>query len=97
MYRMALYLLEENALRGVHVAPYFNLLLLALFNNLGNLNGQRFFDIQRVLLCQEKLLCVFLQTEFDVSSSQQQRDDYVFFYMQLLLSFTRTPLLAPAA
>jgi hypothetical protein len=96
-YRMALYLLEENALRGVHVAPYFNLLLLALFNNLGNLNGQRFFDIQRVLLCQEKLLCVFLQTEFDVSSSQQQRDDYVFFYMQLLLSFTRTPLLAPAA
>jgi len=73
LYRMSLFLMEENTIKGLYCKS-FDLLLLALFNNLCELNCS-FYQKDRVALCREKFINVFHNLE----RRQIRQEDYAFF------------------
>lgn len=91
LYRLSLFLMEENTIQGWYDQG-FDVLLLALFNNLGELNGS-FFQYDQFALCRDKLLLVFLNADL----AQIRGDDYAFFYEQLVFSVYGHNSAAPAA
>eukprot|EP00522_Entomoneis_paludosa_P009496 CAMPEP_0172444760 /NCGR_PEP_ID=MMETSP1065-20121228/4776_1 /TAXON_ID=265537 /ORGANISM="Amphiprora paludosa, Strain CCMP125" /LENGTH=298 /DNA_ID=CAMNT_0013195445 /DNA_START=210 /DNA_END=1106 /DNA_ORIENTATION=- len=91
LYRVSLYLMEENSMQGM-LCKSFDVLLLALFNNLCELNCS-FFQKDRVVLCREKFLAVFHRLD----QSQICPQDYTFFREQLLFSADLFPTAAAAA
>ncbi|KAL7561862.1 hypothetical protein ACA910_009696 [Epithemia clementina (nom. ined.)] len=91
LYRLSLFLMEENTIQGIYDQG-FDILLLALFNNLGELNGS-FYQHEQYALCREKLLVVFLNADL----AKIRGDDYAFFYEQLVFSVDGHNAAAPAA
>ena len=92
LYLMSLRLLEENVTWGVY-SSQFNLLLLALFNNLGHIHSH-FYNIPETARCREQMLITFLWTD---CTRLLTKEEYIFFYMNLLLTAEAWPSLAPAA
>jgi len=92
IYSMSLFLLEETALMGMY-SSQFNLLLLALFNQLGHIESH-FFNTVQTVRYREQMLAIFIVTD---CTRLLSKEDYIFFYMSLLFSINRWPALAPAA
>lgn len=94
-YNMAHNLIIRHAQMGIYHAHVCDVLLLALCNNMGQIHSH-FFRLDNARLCCEELFAIFF-----LSSGENTRvltkDEYVFFYMSILLTMNRRPILAPAA
>jgi len=74
-------------------SPDFSLLQLALFNNMGFIHSH-FLNERETLACAGHLLSAFASVD---CSRLLSKDEYVFYYMNLLLLLNRNPKFAPAA
>ena len=91
-YENAALLLEGNALAGVYLIE-LDILLLAIMNNMGHVHSH-FNNLEQAQHIMKRMLTVFFLSE---SKSLMTKDEYVFFYTNIVLSVQRFPLLAGAA
>lgn len=91
LYTSALYLLGKNDTCGL--SSECNLLLLGLFNNIGHIHSH-FYNSVQTLYCRDNLTSVFLSTN---CSKLLTKEEFIFFYMNILFAVRRFPMLAPAA
>jgi tetratricopeptide (TPR) repeat protein len=91
-YLLALRLLEENVVWGIYSCQ-FNMLLLAIYNNLGHIYSHYWF-IPGIVRCRDQMLVTFLQTD---CVRLMTKDEYIFFYMNLLVTAHTCPKFATAA
>jgi hypothetical protein len=91
-YRQALVRIEKSILQRNYAAS-FNLLILALFNNLGHVHSH-FYNASEASHCRQQTLMTFLITDY---SKLLNSEEYLFFYLNLLLSEPSWPKFAPAA
>ena len=92
LYQMSKIVIENNAKNGYYMTE-LDVVLLALANNMGHCHSH-FSNMEEVRICLERLLTIFFLSE---SSVLLTRDEYVFFYINILLAESRTPILAAAA
>ena len=92
-YSMAHALVVQHARLGVYHCEICDILLLALCNNMGHIHSH-FFRLEEARLCVEEMFAVFFLME---DKKVLTKDEYVFFYMGILLTVNRRPVLAPAA
>jgi hypothetical protein len=90
LYTTSLHLLGGNASCSI---PSCNLLLLGLFNNIGHIHSHFNNEVQ-TLYCRDQLTAVFLSTD---CTRLLTKDEFVFFYMNVLFAVRRFPIIAPAA
>lgn len=83
----------EYARLGIYHAEVCDLLMLGLFNNMGQIHSH-FFRFYETRLCVEALFTVFFLIE---NKRVLTKEEYVFFYMNILLTVNRRPIFAPAA
>lgn len=82
-----------HASLGIYHPEVCDLLLLALCNNMGHIHSH-FIHLKETRLCVEALFTVF----FMIGNKRVlSKEEYVFFYLNILLTVNRTPVLAPAA
>ena len=82
-----------HASLGIYHPEVCDILLLALCNNMGHIHSH-FIHLKETRLCVEALFTVF----FMIGNKRiLSKEEYVFFYMNILLTVNRTPVLAPAA
>jgi hypothetical protein len=91
-YTQALVRIEKTILQRNYAAS-FNLLILALFNNLGHVHSH-FYNASEASHCRQQTLMTFLITDY---SKLLNSEEYLFFYLNLLLSEPSWPKFAPAA
>ena len=91
-YETASRLLEGNALVGVYITE-LDILLLAIANNLGHIHSH-FSNLPQARYCLDRMVAVFFLSE---CKALMTKDEYVFFYINILLFVNRCPLLAGAA
>ena len=91
-YENAALLLEGNALAGVYLIE-LDILLLAIMNNMGHVHSH-FNNLEQAQHIMKRMLTVFFLSE---SKSLMTKDEYVFFYTNIVLSVQRFPLLPGAA
>ena len=91
-YENAALLLEGNALAGVYLTE-LDILLLAIMNNMGHVHSH-FNNLEQAQHIMKRMLTVFFLSE---SKSLMTKDEYVFFYTNIVLSVQRFPLLPGAA
>lgn len=85
--------LVYHASLGIYHPEVCDLLLLAVCNNMGHIHSH-FIHLKETRLCVEALFTVF----FMIGNKRiLSKEEYVFFYMNILLTVNRTPVLAPAA
>ncbi|GAX15675.1 hypothetical protein FisN_3Hh149 [Fistulifera solaris] len=85
--------LVYHASLGMYHPEVCDVLLLALCNNMGHIHSH-FIHLKETRLCVEALFTVF----FMIGNKRiLSKEEYVFFYMNILLTVNRTPVLAPAA
>jgi hypothetical protein len=70
-----------------------NLLQLALYNNIGFISSH-FFEENDSTVCAGRLLATFVGAD---TPRLLSKDEYVFYYMNLLFLLYRSPIVAPAA
>jgi tetratricopeptide (TPR) repeat protein len=92
VYHLALSILEENLCYGLYSSDC-SLLQLALYNNMGFISSH-FFEDRDSTVCACRLLSTFAAID---SSRLLSKDEYVFYYMNLLFLMNRAPIVAPAA
>jgi hypothetical protein len=92
VYHLALSILEENLCYGLYSSDC-SLLQLALYNNMGFISSH-FFEDSDSTVCACRLLSTFAAID---SSRLLSKDEYVFYYMNLLFLMNRAPIVAPAA
>ena len=71
-----------------------DILRLALTNNMGHIHSHLSGSLGESLRCLERLLAVFFRSE---CKALMTKDEYVFFYINILLFVSRWPILAGAA
>lgn len=82
-----------HASLGIYHPEVCDICLLALCNNMGHIHSH-FIHLKETRLCVEALFTVF----FMIGNKRiLSKEEYVFFYMNILLTVNRTPVLAPAA
>jgi hypothetical protein len=91
-YQLSLRILEENLIFGFYSADC-SLLLLALYNNIGFISSH-FFEDKDSMVCAGRLLATFVCTD---TPQLLSKEEYVFYYMNLLFLLNRSPIVAPAA
>jgi tetratricopeptide (TPR) repeat protein len=91
-FQLSLRILEENLIFGLYSADC-SLLLLALYNNLGFISSH-FFEDKDSMVCAGRLLATFVCAD---TPQLLSKDEYVFYYMNLLFLLNRSPIVAPAA
>jgi hypothetical protein len=91
-YTASLFLLGRSASDGL-LKFECNVLLLAIYNNLGQIHSH-FFNEAQTLFCRDQLISVFMSTDY---TSCLTKEEFIFFYMNILFSVRRWPILAPAA
>lgn len=92
LYEMSKIVLENNVVNGYYMTE-LDVVLLALANNMGHCHSH-FNNMLEARICLERLLTIFFISD---SSFLLTRDEYVFFYMNILLGESRSPILAAAA
>jgi tetratricopeptide (TPR) repeat protein len=91
-YSASLFLLERHASAGL-LKSQCNVLLLALYNNIGQIHSH-FYNEAQTLFCRDQLISVFLQTDY---TRFLTKEEFIFFDMNILFAVRRWPILAPAA
>lgn len=91
-YSLSIRIVEECINCGLYVSD-FSLLQLALYNNMGFTNSH-FFNENEAMACAGRLLATFASMD---CSRLLSKDEYVFYYMNLLFLLNRNPKFAPAA
>jgi hypothetical protein len=91
-YSASLFLLGRHASAGL-LKSQCNVLLLALYNNIGQIQSH-FFNEAQTLFCRDQLISVFLQTDYTTFLT---KEEFIFFDMNILFAVRRWPILAPAA
>ena len=92
MYHTTAMLLENNAANGCYLTE-LDILLLASTNNAGHIFSH-FVRVDDSFGCLKRMLAVFFLSE---CKSLMTKDEYVFFYINILLFVNRWPILAGAA
>jgi tetratricopeptide (TPR) repeat protein len=92
LYRLALGIVEKNLNSSLHMSD-FSLLQLALYNNIGFINSH-FFEDKEAMVCAGRMLATFASMD---CSQLLSKEEYVFYYMNLLFLLNRNPIFAPAA
>jgi len=92
LYGLSIQIIEESIIYGLCV-PDYSLLQLALYNNIGFIHSH-FFNDDLAIVCAGRLLGTFVSMD---CSRLLSKDEYVFYYMNLLFFLNRTPKIAPAA
>jgi hypothetical protein len=85
-------MLDSNVAAGLHLME-LDVLVMALANNMGYIYSH-FFQLDESKHCLERMITCFFTFSSKVLLT---RDEYVFFYMNILLLVNRRPVLAPAA
>lgn len=91
-YELALKTIDEKISRALRSSDY-NLLQLALYNNMGYIHSH-FFNEKETMVCAGRLLATFASID---CSTMLSKEEYVFYYMNLLFLLNRSPVFAPAA
>jgi hypothetical protein len=91
-YSTSLFLLRRHTNAGL-LKSHCNVLLLALYNNIGHIHSH-FFNEAQTLLCRDKLISVFLETDY---TRFLTKEEFIFFDMNIIFAVRRWPILAPAA
>jgi hypothetical protein len=91
-YSTSLFLLGRHANAGL-LKSQSNVLLLALYNNIGQIHSH-FFNEAQTLFCRDQLISVFLKTDY---TRFLTKEEFIFFDMNILFAVRRWPILAPAA
>jgi hypothetical protein len=91
-YSASLFLLGRYANTGL-LKYQCQVLLLALYNNIGQIHSH-FFNEAQTLFCRDKLISVFLETDYTTFLT---KEEFIFFDMNILFAVRRWPILAPAA
>jgi hypothetical protein len=92
LYQMSKIFLENNANSGFYLIE-LDILLLALANNMGHCHSH-FCNMTETRMCLEHMLTIFFRSESTVLLT---KDEYVFFYINILLGVGRKPIFAAAA
>jgi hypothetical protein len=92
LYSASLFLLGRHASAGL-LKHQCNVLLLALYNNVGQIHSH-FFNEAQTLFCIDQLISVFLETDYTLFLT---KEEFIFFDMNILFAVRRWPILAPAA
>jgi hypothetical protein len=92
LYSASLFLLGKNASAGL-LKYQCNVLLLALYNNIGQIHSH-FFNEAQTLFCRDRLISVFLATDY---TRFLTKEEFIFFDMNILFAVRRWPIIAPAA
>lgn len=92
-YKMSLDLFDNTISWGTQSVPDTNLLLLALTNNLGFISSH-FFNEEQAMSFAGRMLTTFATID---CPRILVKDEYVFYYMNLLFLLNRFPIFAPAA
>lgn len=91
-YSASLFLLGRHTTAGL-LKSQCNVLLLALYNNIGQIHSH-FFNEPQTLYCRDRLISVFLETD---CTTFLTKEEFIFFDMNILFAMRRWPILAPAA
>jgi hypothetical protein len=91
-YSTSLFLLGRHANAGL-LKSQCNVLLLALYNNIGHIHSH-FFNEAQTLFCRDQLISVFLETDY---TRFLTKEEFIFFDMNIIFAMRRWPILAPAA
>ena len=92
-YSASLFLLGRHHACAGLLKSQCNVLLLALYNNIGQIHSH-FYNEAQTLFCRDHLISVFLQTDF---TRFLTKEEFIFFDMNILFAVRRWPILAPAA
>lgn len=92
LYRMSLGIVED-CIRCSLFSSEYSLLQLAIYNNLGFINSH-FFEEEEAMVCAGRMLATFASMD---CSRLLSKEEYVFYYMNLLFLLHRNPIFAPAA
>jgi tetratricopeptide (TPR) repeat protein len=91
-YKLSLNVVEDHLNAGLHSSDYC-LLKLALYNNIGYL-ASHFCNENETIIFGGRMLATFASVD---CTRLLSKEEYVFFYMNLLFLLNRHPLCAPAA